>query len=368
MLAAAFSFYEPGKGHHAETARGLAAGAIIGEAANYTRLLACKPGNVIHPQSLVAEALDFARREKLKATIIDEKKAAALGMGGLVSVGKGSNSPPVLIVLEYTGPGAAKRKSVAIVGKAVTFDTGGISIKPAADMDAMKYDKCGGMAVLGILQAAARLRLPMRVVGVIPTAENSVSSNAYRPGDIVRFYNGKTAEITNTDAEGRLILADALAYVADKYDPAAIIDLATLTGGVVVALGSVYAGLFANDDPLAAALEKAGEASGELLWRLPLHERYKPLMEGYHADLVNSGLRGASGAGRDFSAALCAEGNSVGAFGYCGDGLSGEGRSVSGEGCDGVWGEGGGGVSPGDGEAMKAEPKLGGTSCVLGCL
>ena len=132
-------------------------------------------------------------------------------------------------------------------------------------------------------------RLPIHLVGVIPTAENSVSSTAYRPGDIVRFYNGKTAEITNTDAEGRLILADALAYVADKYDPAAIIDLATLTGGVVVALGGVYAGLFANNDPLAAALEAAGEASGELLWRLPLHERYKPLMEGYHADLVNSG-------------------------------------------------------------------------------
>jgi leucyl aminopeptidase len=291
--SARFSFYEPDAAFHAETKTGLATGAIIGEAANYTRLLSCKPGNVINPQTLVAEALAFARREKIKATIIDHKKAAALGMGGIVGVGQGSNAPPALILLEYVGPGAAKQKPIAIVGKAVTFDTGGISIKPAADMDAMKYDKCGGMAVLGILQAAARLKLPVRIVGVIPTAENTLSENAYRPGDILRFYNGKTAEITNTDAEGRLILADALAYAADVYKPAAIIDMATLTGGVVVALGSVYAGLFANNDVLAEALETAGRASGELLWRLPLHDRYKPLMEGYHADLVNSGPRGA---------------------------------------------------------------------------
>jgi leucyl aminopeptidase len=288
-----YRFYEPDAAFHEETRAGLTAGAIIGEAANYTRSLACKPGNVINPQTLVAESLAFAKREKIKATIIDHKKAAALGMGGIVGVGQGSNSPPALILLEYTGPGAAKQKPIAIVGKAVTFDTGGISIKPAADMDAMKYDKCGGMAVLGILQAAARLKLPVRLIGVIPTAENTLSENAYRPGDILRFYNGKTAEITNTDAEGRLILADALAYAADIYKPAAIIDMATLTGGVVVALGGVYAGLFANNEALAAALETAGRASGELLWLLPLHDRYKPLMDGYHADLVNSGPRGA---------------------------------------------------------------------------
>jgi leucyl aminopeptidase len=288
-----YTFYEPDAAFHGETKAGMAAGAIIGEATNYARSLACKPGNVINPQTLVAESLAFAKREQIKATIIDHKKAAALGMGGIVGVGQGSNAPPALILLDYTGPGAAKKKPIAIVGKAVTFDAGGISIKPAADMDAMKYDKCGGMAVLGILQAAARLKLPIRLIGVIPTAENVLSENAYRPGDILRFYNGKTAEITNTDAEGRLILADALAYAADVYKPAAIIDMATLTGGVVVALGAVYAGLFANDDALAAALETAGRASGELLWRLPLHDRYKPLMEGYHADLVNSGPRGA---------------------------------------------------------------------------
>ncbi len=289
-----FTLHEPDTARHAELTRGLADGTIIADATNYTRSLACKPGNVINPQTLVTESLAFARRERLHATIIDAKKAQKLGMGGLTSVGQGSNSSPALILLEYVGPGAAKQKPTAIVGKAITFDTGGISIKPAADMDAMKYDKCGGVAVLGVLQAISRLKLPIRVVGVIPTAENALSENAYRPGDIVRFYNGKTSEINNTDAEGRLILADALAYVADIYQPAAIIDMATLTGGVVVALGSVYAGLFSNNDALALALEAAGKTSGELLWRLPLHDRYIPLMDGHHADLVNAGARGAS--------------------------------------------------------------------------
>jgi leucyl aminopeptidase len=275
----------------ADLADGVRAGTAIGEAANYARSIACKPGNVINPTTLVAEAKRLAQREKLKLTVIDWEKAARLGMGGIIGVGQGSEHPPALILLEYAGPGAAKQKPVAVVGKAVTFDTGGISIKPAADMDAMKYDKCGGMAVLGIMQAVARLKLPMRVIGVIPTAENSVSDAAYRPGDILRLFNGKTVEITNTDAEGRLILGDALAYAAKTYQPRAMIDMATLTGGVVVALGSVYAGLFCNDPALQQALEKAGRASGELLWPLPLHDRYKHLMDGYHADLQNSGAR-----------------------------------------------------------------------------
>jgi leucyl aminopeptidase len=270
-------------------AEGIRTGTAIGEAANYARSIACKPGNVINPTTLTEEARRLAQREKLKITVIDWEKAAKLGMGGIIGVGQGSQHPPALILLEYTGPGAAKQKPVAVVGKAVTFDTGGISIKPAPDMDAMKYDKCGGMAVLGIMQAVARLKLPVRVVGVIPTVENSVSDAAYRPGDILRLFNGKTVEVTNTDAEGRLILGDALAYAAKTYEPRAIIDMATLTGGVVIALGSVYAGLFCNDDQLRGDLEKAGRAAGELLWPLPLHERYKPLMDGYHADLVNAG-------------------------------------------------------------------------------
>jgi leucyl aminopeptidase len=274
----------------AEAQRGLQAGVILGAAANYARSVACRPPNVINPTTLVAEARALAARTGLKIRIIHADEARRLGMGGLVAVGQGSPTPSALILLEHR-PGKSTRKPVAVVGKAVTFDTGGISIKPAADMDAMKYDKCGGMAVLGVMQAVAALKLPTPVIGVIPTAENAVDGHAYRPGDIVRMYNGKTVEITNTDAEGRMILADALAYVSKQYEPAAIIDMATLTGGVVVALGSVYAGLMTNNDTIAKDLERAGEASGEMVWRLPLHERYKSIMDGTHADLQNSGGR-----------------------------------------------------------------------------
>ncbi len=288
--AANFAILEPNRQQHAGIKAGIQIGTVLANGANYARRIASKPGNVINPSTLAAEARDLARRVGLKIRVIGAIEAARLGLGGLVAVGQGSVEPAALILLEYK-PARAKGKPVAIVGKAVTFDTGGISIKPAADMDAMKYDKCGGMAVLGIMQAVAELKLPMGVVGVIPTAENSVSAAAYRPGDILRMFNGKTVEITNTDAEGRLILADALAYVAKAYEPAAIIDMATLTGGVIVALGSVYAGLMANDDGIAHALERAGAATGELVWRLPLHERYKPIMDGTHADLQNSGGR-----------------------------------------------------------------------------
>ncbi|HMD54768.1 MAG TPA: leucyl aminopeptidase family protein, partial [Phycisphaerae bacterium] len=208
-------------------------------------------------------------------------------------VGQGSTQPPGLVFLEYVPSGrtAHKLKTFAVTGKAVTFDTGGISIKPAQDMGGMKYDKCGGTVVLGVLKAAAALKLPHRVIGVIPIAENSVGSRAYRPGDIIRMYNGKTVDVSNTDAEGRLILADAMSYACEKYQPDVLIDLATLTGGVVVALGSVYAGLFSSDDKLAADLIAAGEHTGEWLWRLPLHERYRKLLDAPHADISNSGGR-----------------------------------------------------------------------------
>lgn len=285
-----FELVESDSSRRADATRGITIGSTVAVAANYARRIASKPGNVINPTTLVAEARSLAHRAGLKIRVIAAAEAQRLGMGGLVAVGQGSTTPAALILLEYR-PGRSTRKPVAVVGKAVTFDTGGISIKPAADMDAMKYDKCGGMAVLGIMQAVAELRLPVPVIGVIPTAENSVSAAAYRPGDILRMFNGKTVEITNTDAEGRLILADALAYVSKTYEPSAIIDMATLTGGVVVALGSVYAGLMANDDALAGALDRAGDATGELVWRLPLHDRYKPIMDGTHADLQNSGSR-----------------------------------------------------------------------------
>jgi len=290
-VPARFAILESQRGQHAAAQSAIKIGTIVGAANNYTRRLSCQPANVINPTTLIAEARALATRTGLKLRIIGAAEAQRLGMGGLVAVGQGSPTPSALILLEHRPAAARGKKPIALVGKAVTFDTGGISIKAAADMDLMKYDKCGGMAVLGIMQAIAALRLPLPVIGAIPTAENAVAGNAYRPGDILRMFNGKTVEITNTDAEGRLILADALAFVSKTYTPAAIIDMATLTGGVVVALGSVYAGLMANDGALAAALERAGSAAGEWVWRLPLHERYKPLMEGAHADLVNAGGR-----------------------------------------------------------------------------
>ena len=273
----------------------IATGTTIAQSANYARYLACHPGNVVNPATLVREARALARNTGLRVEIIDHNKAVALGMGGLLSVGQGSASPPALILLEYKPPSIPRAgrsaKPVVLVGKAVTFDTGGISIKPAPDMGLMKFDKCGGMAVLGAMKAIAALQLPIPVIGAIPTAENSVDALAYRPGDIIRMYNGKTVEVTNTDAEGRLILADAVNYVCRRYHPGAVIDLATLTGGVIVALGSVYAGLMSNRQTLAQALQSAGTYSGEWLWPLPLHDRYATLLESPHADIANSGPR-----------------------------------------------------------------------------
>ncbi|NNM85255.1 MAG: leucyl aminopeptidase [Phycisphaerales bacterium] len=268
------------------------AATIIANSANYARYLACLPGNVAGPNRLVQEAHSLARSVGLACHIISATEARRLGMGGLLAVGSGSAQPPALIVLRHKGRGKMiGRKPVAVVGKAVTFDTGGISIKPAADMHAMKYDKCGGMAVFGIMRAVAALELAQPVVGLIPVAENSVDALSYRPGDIVRMYNKKTVEITNTDAEGRMILADALAYAGKTLKPAAIVDMATLTGGVVVALGSVYGGMMCNNDALGHALIAAGKRTGEWLWQLPLHDRYQPLMKSPHADIQNSGGR-----------------------------------------------------------------------------
>ena len=271
----------------------LAEKSVITTAANLARTVACHPANMIAPDSLTAIARTIAGANKLKFSVIDANAAEKLGMGGLCAVGAGSDSPPALIIMEYHPRGVKinTAKTIAVVGKAVTFDTGGISIKPAADMGAMKYDKCGGMAVLGIMQAVAQLRLPHHVVGLIPTAENTLDSRAYRPGDILHMYNGKTVDVTNTDAEGRLILADAIAYACEKFAPHALIEMSTLTGGVIVALGGVFAGLMAGDDALAARLTTAGHATGERLWRLPLDKAYRKLLDSPHADMVNSGGR-----------------------------------------------------------------------------
>ncbi len=269
-------------------------GVTIAESVNITRTLAATPPNIAHPAYLIAYAKKLAAQVGLKFSVIDAKKAKALGMGGLTAVGQAGSTPPGLVCLEHKPAKASKDKGpILLVGKAVTFDTGGYSIKPADGMDRMKYDKCGGMTVIGVMHALASLKINQHVVGLIPIAENMVSDQAYRPGDIIKFYNGVTAEITNTDAEGRLILADALAYGTETYKPQAVIDLATLTGGVVVALGPYCAGCFCSDAPLRGKLFDAGDFTNEKLWHLPLWDEHRQQIKGTHGDLVNSAGRDA---------------------------------------------------------------------------
>ncbi|KAB2959031.1 MAG: leucyl aminopeptidase, partial [Thermoanaerobaculia bacterium] len=226
------------------------------------------------------------RRNRARVTVLGPADLRRRGMGGILAVGGGSAHPPRMVRIEL-GRGA---RTVALVGKGVTFDTGGISIKPAAQMDEMKWDKCGACTVLGVLEAAARLRLPVRLRAYLPLAENMPDGTAYRPGDIVRCANGKTVEILNTDAEGRMILADALAWAASEA-PDEMVEFSTLTGACVVALGPTGAGLFSPDDELASGLLSAADAAGERLWRLPLWSEFLEEMRGAHADLRNSGGR-----------------------------------------------------------------------------
>jgi leucyl aminopeptidase len=243
----------------------------------------------------------------LAVRVLDDKELERLGMGGLMAVGGGSPNKPRLIALEHRpaggggGGGSGKKKGakngangsppLLVIGKSITFDTGGISIKPADKMGDMIYDKCGGMAVLGLMVALARSDFPLRVIGLLTSAENHVSGTAYRPGDIITQYNGVTVEVTNTDAEGRLVLADAIAWGIETYKPAAVVDLATLTGGCVVALGHTQAGLFSNDDALAAELAAAADTAGEKLWRLPVGDDQRDMIKSHHADIVNSAGR-----------------------------------------------------------------------------
>lgn len=261
-------------------------------AVNLAREWAHEPPNVINPVTLAERAVRFASENGLKCTVLDDRQLSQMGAGAILSVGKGSSTPSRLIVLEYPGknpgPGA---KPVVVIGKAITFDTGGYSLKDRQGMVGMKYDKSGGMAVLGILQAASRLGIQVPVVGIIAAAENMVSGEAYRPNDIIKTLSGKTVEIISADAEGRLVLSDALTYAQNTYQPRAMIDLATLTGGVVVALGHHRAGILANNDALADALIAAGDRTHELLWRLPLDDEYFELIKGDDSDFKNSGPR-----------------------------------------------------------------------------
>ncbi len=267
--------------------------AEVAHAINYARRLAHLPPNVMHPAKVADEARALASATGLKFTLVEAAQAKRLGMGGLLAVGGGAAHPPCLVQLDYR-PLPRSRRRVVLVGKAITFDTGGYSIKPSAGLEAMKFDKCGGMTVLGILRAVAALKLPCNVTGIIAVAENAISEQAYRPADIIKTMSGKTVEVISTDAEGRLVLADALWYAQEKLKPTEIIDLATLTGGVNVALGKAAAGLMSNDDELAGVLGECGRATHERLWRLPLWDDYRELVKGTDSDLKNaSGKRDA---------------------------------------------------------------------------
>lgn len=267
----------------------LTQGLAIAEGVSFARNLGNLPGNICTPTYLAEQAVALAQDFGLKCDVLERADMEALGMGSLLSVAAGSHQPPKLIVLHYQGA-AATDKPVALVGKGITFDTGGISLKPAADMDEMKFDMCGAASVFGTIKAIARMQLPINVVGVIPTTENMPGGNATRPGDIVTSMSGQTIEILNTDAEGRLILCDALTYT-ERFEPAAVVDIATLTGACMVALGLVASGLLANNDALAGELLAAGELSHDRAWQMPLWEDYQDLLKSNFADMANIGGR-----------------------------------------------------------------------------
>lgn len=274
-----------------EQAVGLACrqSALVSLAANGARHFANTAANDMTPEKLARAALEIATMEDSQCSciILEREHMAALGMNALLGVAKGGEEEPKLILLEYRHPEASR--TTALVGKGVTFDSGGISLKPAGKMHEMKFDMCGAATVLCTLMAISHLKPAINVIGVIPAVTNMPDGRAQTPGDIVRAYNGKTIEVLNTDAEGRLILADALAYTIDKYNPDCIVDIATLTGAAVVALGHVAAAVLGNDDDIVNGLIASGEITGELLWRLPLWRDYEKQMEGAFADLSNIG-------------------------------------------------------------------------------
>ncbi|MHC1784569.1 MAG: M17 family metallopeptidase [Anaerolineaceae bacterium] len=268
----------------------------IMSAVNLSRDWANEPANVINPVSLRKMVADLFEGTPVSIKVVDEKQLGEIGAVGILSVGKGSETPPCFIILSYPGSGPdTTKKPLVVIGKTITFDTGGYSLKDSTYIQHMKLDKCGGMDVVGLLLAAEKIKLSQPLIGIVTAAENMISAQAYRPDDIIRTLSGKTVEIGSTDAEGRLVLADALTYAQSEYKPDLMIDLATLTGGVLVALGRVRAGLMSNNDKLADDLFKAGERTHERLWRMPMDKEYAEMMEGDEADLKNvSGSREAS--------------------------------------------------------------------------
>ena len=263
------------------------------EGAFYARDLVSEPGNILHPDEY-AKRLSLLRKDGLKVNIFDEKKLKKLGMYSLLGVGMGSVRGSYLVTMEWNGL-KNNSKPLAFVGKGVTFDTGGYSLKPPKFMEDMTYDMAGSAAVVGLMKSLALRKAKINAVGVVGLVENMVSGVAQRPGDIVKSYSGKTIEVLNTDAEGRLVLADALTYTEKKFKPQFIVDLATLTGAIIVSLGSEYAGLFSNDDKLSERLLNAGKAVEEKLWRMPLHKNYDKLINSKNADMQNINYVGGAG-------------------------------------------------------------------------
>ncbi len=275
-------------------------GQVLADSQNLARDLSNQPANALPPAGLASAAEKMARECGLACRIFDVPELRKRKMGGILGVGQGSMHPPRLVLLEHNAPPkrrkaarrtTATRPTLCIVGKGITFDSGGISIKPAASMHEMKHDMSGAAAVVGAMRAVALLKLPLHVVGIIAAAENMPGSKAYRPGDVLETASGKTIEILNTDAEGRVVLADALHFARTEYSPQAIVDLATLTGACVVALGKWCSGLFVNNEDLAKRLIEAGESAGERLWQLPLWSEHRDAIRGQVADVKNTGGR-----------------------------------------------------------------------------
>ncbi|MBI1976707.1 MAG: leucyl aminopeptidase [Candidatus Omnitrophica bacterium] len=271
--------------------RGVNRGRLVAESANLARILSNEPSNVMTPAAMARAALEATRGMGVRCTIRDERWLHQKKMNAVLAVAQGSENRPRFVVLEYQ-PAGVKESPIVLVGKGVTFDSGGISIKPSEGMEKMKYDMSGGAVVIAVIQALAKLKVRQRAVGIIPLVENMPSGAAQRPGDVIRTYSGKYVEVLNTDAEGRLILSDALAY-AQNFKPKAIIDLATLTGACVVALGHEAIGMMGTDDSLKARIKEAGERTGERVWELPLWEEYFEAIKSEVADIKNVGARGA---------------------------------------------------------------------------
>ncbi len=270
--------------------RGIQRGEATGEATCFARDLCNHPANVMTPPRVVEEAKKIAKEKNVRLTVLNPSKMKQLGMGGVLGVGQASQHPSQFIILEYRG-GKKNEKPIVFVGKTVTFDTGGISLKPSENMEHMKADMTGGAEVLATVRAAARLRLPLNIFGLLPVAENMPGGRATKPGDILTMLSGKTVEVQNTDAEGRLILADGLAY-AERLKPACVIDIATLTGACIVALGQFAIGMLGNDEKLKGQLKQAGDRSGERVWEMPLWDEYFEQLKSDVADMRNIGGRG----------------------------------------------------------------------------